>query len=242
MTLALAYSGIAFARVSAQTPQVPAAPHELKGVVIDVSKVPIERAEITLASGANVIGHAVTLKDGSFNLGSVPVGASSLNVRLIGYEPKTVELDIGAREPAPIEIILVATPTHLERVVINDADVGPLDEFNDHRKRSRGSAKFFDQQEIRKRGAMYSSDLFRTMPGVTVRTGIAGGNTIRIRGCQPVVWVDGQRVPDAELDEVASPNDIAGLEFYPSMAGTPAKYAERSARPCGTLLVWTKTR
>jgi hypothetical protein len=241
-TLALVFGGIAFAPLSAQAPQVPPTPHELKGIVVDVSKVPIAQAEITAASGVNVISHTLSAKDGRFNLGAVPVGALSLSVRLLGYEPKTVELDIGSQQPAPIDIILVATATQLNEVVIKFADVSPLDEFNEHRRQNRGSAKFYDQQEIRKRGAMYSSDLFRTMPGVSVRAGIAGGNTIRIRGCQPVVWVDGQRVPDAELDEVASPGDIAGIEFYPSMAGTPAKYAERSARPCGTLLVWTKTR
>jgi hypothetical protein len=242
ITLSLIFGGTAFAQLSAQTLPSQAPPHELKGVVIDVSRIPIARAEITAASGVNVIGHAVTANDGTFNLGSVPVGALSLKIRQLGYEAKTVELDIGAKELAPIDIILVASATELKQVVIKVNDVSPLDEFNEHRRQNRGSAKFFDQEEIRKRGAMYPSDLFRTMPGVSVRLGLAGGNAIRIRGCQPVVWVDGQRVPNAELDEVATPGDIAGIEFYPSMAGTPAKYAERSARPCGTLLVWTKTR
>ena len=242
-TLALFFAVTAFDRVNAQAPVQPTVPHELKGVVVDVSRAPIVRAEITAASGVNVIGHALTASDGSFNLGSVPVGALSLKIRQLGYEPKTLEIDIGAQQPAPLDIILIASATQLNKVVINVTDVGPLDEFNEHRRQSRGSAKFYDQEEIRKRGAMYPSDLFRTMPGVSVRAGMAGGNAIRIRGCQPVVWIDGQRVPGAELDEVvATPGDIAGIEFYPSMAGTPAKYAERSARPCGTLLVWTKMR
>ena len=242
ITLALFVSVTAFDRVNAQAPVQPTVPHELKGVVIDVSRAPIARAEITAVSGVNVVGHALTASDGSFNLGSVPVGSLSLTIRQLGYEPKTIELDIGTQQPAALDIILSATATQLKKVVINVADVGPLDEFNEHRRQSRGSAKFYDQEEIRKRGAMYPSDLFRTMPGVSVRAGMAGGNAIRIRGCQPIVWIDGQRVPGAELDEVASSSDIAGIEFYPSMAGTPAKYAARSALPCGTLLVWTKTR
>jgi len=242
-TLALIFAGTAFAGMSAQVPAPATVPHQLKGVVIDVSRIPIARAEITAASGVNIVGHALTASDGSFNLGSVPVGSFSLTIRQLGYEPKTVELEIGAQQPAALEIILVASATQLTKVVINVADVSPLDEFNEHRRQSRGSAKFYDQEEIRKKGGMYPSDLFRTMPGVTVRQGIAGGNAIRIRGCQPVVWIDGQRVPGAELDEVVTtPGDIAGIEFYPSMAGTPAKYAERSALPCGTFLVWTKTR
>ena len=57
-----------------------------------------------------------------------------------------------------------------------------------------------------------------------------------------MLWVDGQRVPGAELDEVVPPDDIAGIEFYTSMAGVPAQYLERQNRACGTLLVWTKKR
>lgn len=218
-------------------------PHELKGIVIDISRTPIARAEIIAASGRAVLSQTTTASDGTFNLGIVPPGSVSVKIRQLGYEPKTVELQIGTERTAPLDITLTASATELKQVVINVAtEVGPLDEFNQHRKQNRGSAKFFDQEEIRRRGAMYPSDLFRTVPGVTVKFGIAGGNAIRIRGCQPVVWIDGQRVPGAELDEVAAPGDIAGIEFYPSMAGTPAKYMERSERPCGTLLVWSRTR
>jgi hypothetical protein len=57
-----------------------------------------------------------------------------------------------------------------------------------------------------------------------------------------MVWVDGQRVPGAELDEVIKPEEIAAIEFYPSSAGIPAQYLERANRLCGLILVWTKTQ
>lgn len=241
--LAFAVPGfIATATARTQTLSGPPRPHDLKGIVIDIARTPIARVEIVASTGRTVFRQAMTEKDGSFNLGTVPTGSLSLRIRQLGYEPRAMELQIGSEQPAALEIVLTANATELKEVVVKAQDVGPLDEFNDHRKNSRGAAKFFDQEEIRRRGAMYPSDLFRTMPGVLVKSGMAGGNTIRIRGCQPVVWVDGQRVPDAELDDVATPGDIAGIEFYPSMAGTPPKYGERSALPCGTLLVWTKSR
>lgn len=223
-------------------PTGPPPGYELKGVVIDASRIPIPRAEVIALSGVTVLAQALSSSDGTFILTLVPQGPVSLRVRQLGYVQRTLELQIASDKPAPLDIILTATPTELKKVVINVADVSELDEFNQHRKDNRGSAKFYDQEEIRRRGAMYPSDLFRTVPGVSVRQGTAGGNAIRIRGCQPIVWMDGQRVPGAELDEVVTSNDIAGIEFYPSMAGTPAKYSERSARPCGTLLVWTKSR
>jgi outer membrane receptor for ferrienterochelin and colicin len=99
-----------------------------------------------------------------------------------------------------------------------------------------------DENEIKKRGSVNTSELFRSVPGITIKAANTGGNTIRIRGCQPMVWLDGQRVPNAELDEVITPGDIAGIEFYTSTAGTPAQYMERTNRACGTVLVWTKSR
>jgi hypothetical protein len=87
-----------------------------------------------------------------------------------------------------------------------------------------------------------ASDLFRNVPGVSVKTNPAGGNAIRIRDCQPMVMIDGQRSPGAELDELISPGDIAAVEFYPSSAGVPAQYLERGNRLCGLILVWTKNQ
>jgi hypothetical protein len=56
-----------------------------------------------------------------------------------------------------------------------------------------------------------------------------------------MIWVDDQRVPGAELDELIVPSEIAAIEFYPSSAGIPAQYLERGNRLCGLILVWTKT-
>ena len=215
---------------------------ELKGLIVDVARAPIAGAEVVAENSGNTLTQVLSAKDGSFTLAALPAGPITLRLRRLGYEPRTIEMQIGLPAAAPLDIVLTASATELKEVVIKVEDVSPLDEFKLHRKQNRGTAKFYDQEEIRKRGAIFPSDLFRTVPGVRVQTSMSRGNEIRIRGCQPIVWIDGQRVPGVELDEVTTPGDIAGIEFYPSMAGTPAKYSERSARPCGTLLVWTKTR
>jgi hypothetical protein len=67
------------------------------------------------------------------------------------------------------------------------------------------------------------------------------GNLVRIRGCAPLLWVDGVRLPGAELDEVVQPADIAAMEIYASFAGIPAQFFDRTAT-CGTLVVWTRSR
>jgi hypothetical protein len=50
------------------------------------------------------------------------------------------------------------------------------------------------------------------------------------------------RAPGAELDDVARPSDVAGMEIYPSNAGLPPEYQDRNNRMCGAIIVWTKNQ
>jgi len=223
--------------VVAQASQV-----EVKGIVTDVSRAPIAGVEIAAVVGMTLVKQTLSGENGSFNLGPLPVGAVSLRLRRLGFEPRTVDIQLAGDALAPLDIMLKPRPADLEDVLIeaNANDQSRLREFNEHRAQRNSYAKFYDQAEIRKRGSTNTSELFRSLPGITIKAANTGGNTIRIRGCQPMVWLDGQRVPGAELDEVITPGDIAGIEFYTSTAGTPAQYMERTNRACGTVLVWTK--
>ena len=65
------------------------------------------------------------------------------------------------------------------------------------------------------------------MPGVLVQPSRRVGNVVRVRNCRPTVWIDGVRVPDAELDEVTSLEDVAAVEIYKSLAGLPQQFIDR---------------
>jgi hypothetical protein len=166
-----------------------------------------------------------------------------LHVRRIGYEARAIEVKVGAGgQPTSVEIVLLAVPAELVGVSVTANPQGRLREFYQRRQERATFGRFLDSEDIRRRGPANASDLFRTVPGVSIKNNpAAGGNAIRIRNCQPMVWIDGQRAPGAELDEVIRPEEIAAIEFYPSSAGTPAQYLERENRLCGLILVWTKT-
>src|SRR5688500_4667756 len=182
----------------------------------------------------------ITAADGKFLLTGVASGIVPLRVRRIGYAIQFFDVDSRIPSSRALDIVLTAVPNELEEVTIAAAD-GRLREFYE-RKQQRGSfARFLLQSDIRRMGPTYSSDLFRSVPGIDIRTA-SGGNTIRIRGCQPMVRLDGQRVPGAELDEIIAPSEIAAIEFYPSSAGVPPQYMERGNRLCGLVLVWTRTQ
>jgi hypothetical protein len=212
----------------------------LSGIVRDAGGNPVPEVEVGIIRGDRLQQFVITASDGKFLLTGVASGMVPLRVRRIGYAMQFFDVDSRIPSARALDIVLVAVPNELEEVTIAAAD-GRLREFYE-RKQQRGSfGRFLVQSDIRRMGPTHSSDLFRSVPGIVISTA-SGGNTIRIRGCQPMVRLDGQRVPGAELDEVIQPTEIAAIEFYPSSAGIPAQYMERGNRLCGLVLVWTRTQ
>ena len=113
------------------------------------------------------------------------------------------------------------------------------------RAQTNSFGRYITEAMIEKAHAQHVSDLMRTLPGVLIRPTRKIGNTVRFRNCGvqrespetvgPLVWVDGVRMPGAELDEVTQAADVAAIEVYPALAGIPAQFFDRSA-VCGTIL------
>jgi hypothetical protein len=212
----------------------------IAGVVRDVAGLPVSDVEVGVVRGERLQQFVITAADGRFLLTGIARGMVPLRIRRLGYAMQLLNVDARVPSAASLEIVLKTVPGELEDVMIAGNE-GRLHEFYEHKQQRGPFGLFLEQHEIRQRGATNPSDLFRSVPGIVIRTG-SGGNTLRIRGCQPMVWVDGQRVPGAELDEVIHPSEIAAIEFYPSSAGIPAQYLERGNRLCGLILVWTRTQ
>src|ERR1700682_3106593 len=211
------------------------------GVVRDVAGFPLSEAEVGIVSGERLQQFVITAADGKFLLTGVARGKVPLRIRRLGYSLQLLDVDTRVPSSANLEIVLKTVASELEEVTIAANDQVKLREFYEHKQQRASFGRFLEQHDIRRLGPTNPSDLFRTIPGVVISTA-SGGNVIRIRGCQPMVWVDGQRVPGAELDEVIHPSEIAAIEFYPSNAGIPAQYLERENRLCGSVLVWTRTQ
>lgn len=216
--------------------------YRLSGIVTDPAREPIPDAEIVVVTNGSTQS---TISDtrGRFDLGRFAAGHLAFRVRRLGYSQRLVEVQIGAGgQNTSMEIVLTAVPEELDSVLVHDGAQSRLSEFYQRRQQRAGFGRFLDQEDIRRLGPTNASELFRSMPGINISANPTGGNAIRIRNCQPMVFVDSQRAPGAELDEVALPGDIAAIEFYPSSAGVPAQYLERGNRLCGLILVWTKSQ
>ncbi|MGK2960840.1 MAG: carboxypeptidase regulatory-like domain-containing protein [Gemmatimonadaceae bacterium] len=216
--------------------------YRLTGVVTDPAREPVQGAELVVIASQGPARSAATDARGRFNLGEFTAGTLSLQVRRLGYERRMMDVQVGAGgRDTSLEVVLSIIPEELENVLVSGAP-GRLNEFFQRREQRAAFGRFLDREQIRKKGPTNASDLFRNVPGISIRTNPSGGNSIRIRNCQPMVWIDAQRSPGAELDEVITPGDIAAIEFYPSSAGVPAQYLERNNRLCGLILVWTKVQ
>jgi len=235
--------GAVAAQDAATASSVNATTYRLTGVVIDSARAPIPEADVTLVEAGVVQRRVVTDAEGRFTLGDFPASRLTVQVRRLGYEERTVDVAVGAAGQATfVEIIVTAVPAQLEEVLVNPSTAGRLREFYERKRQRQAFARFLEHADVRRLAPTSSSELFRSVPGITIRAAAGGGNTIRIRGCQPTVWVDGQRLPGAELDDAVQPNDIGAIEFYPSSSGIPPQYLDPSNRLCGLILVWTRSQ
>lgn len=211
------------------------------GRVVGPSAQPLHGAEVMLLVGDEVRYAARTDTGGRFAFAQLEHRAFSLRVRRLGYQPRTTTAQsqpVGLARH--VELSLAPMPTELAEVLVigrmNETG-GRLREFYQHRAQSR-FGHFFDRDEIAAKHPRHLSDLMRFVPGARLQPGRIG-SVVRVRGCRPLLWIDGVRVPGAELDEVVNVHDVEAVEVYNSFAGIPAQYVDRATN-CGAVVVWMK--
>ena len=214
----------------------------LAGTVVDDQHRAIHRAEVAWIRPQ---GDVAVLTDtaGHFSFGAVPSGSYRISVRRLGYQPRTVTLTLSPRGVAGQEVILEAMPLGLDaiRVVARVGESqGKLAEFYERRSSPNRLGFFLEEEEFGDFDYLLISDYLRTLPGVTVRPSAGIGNVVRFRGCQPMIWLDGLRMDDAEADELVLAREVAAIEVYVSPAGSPGRYRDLT-KHCGSLLIWRKS-
>jgi hypothetical protein len=214
-------------------------PYVLSGTVVDDKDVPIPNAELTLRRAGIIVAVVRSLSSGAFDFETDAGGMVEITARRIGFSAQTSTVDLDHRSPkSVIRIVLSTLATEVSPLVVTGS--GRLAQFYQNRK-EYAFGHFMDRAEIEKSRARFASDLFRGVAGASLRVSRRYGNVIRLRGCQPTVWIDRLPMRDVELDEVAVPEEIAGLEIYTSSSGVPPQFMDRSGRSCGAIVVWTRS-
>lgn len=213
--------------------------YALNGIAVDEKQNPVPSAELTISRDGRTLGVLRTSDRGLFSFDNPGRGTIHVLARRLGYKATTTVVELDRRpETEVLRIVLETLPSEVEAVVVRSTG-GRLDVFYQHRKEN-AFGRFFDREEIERSRVRLASDLFRTVPGASLRASRRYGNVIRMRGCQPLVWIDRVPVRDVELDELTTPEEIAGIEIYSSSTTVPAEFMDRQGRDCGAIVVWTR--
>ena len=213
----------------------------LRGIVRDFSGRPLEEVVVLVDSLDRV---ARTDRTGRFYLDRLPKGEIALSLRRLGFEPRSVNVfvtAVGVNEVfVTMQPVRVVMPTVS---AIEERRRQGIDEF--HQRRQRGLGTYITRAEILERNARVPSDMLRTVPGIRfVRARSGSGirfvsSAIIRRDCLPMMWIDGTRAPEMEIDDIPV-SDIEGIELYQGPSTTPMQFSPGPVTTCGTIVVWTR--
>lgn len=220
----------------------------LRGVVVDSADgSPIENADVLLIALHQV---ARSNAKGQFTLIKLPKGEVELTIRRIGYEPQTETVVLSGGDRDSVKVVLAARPEVLDAVRANEAERHRRQGVEDfYVRRAQGIGTFITREQLEQLHSTQPSEALRSVPGIELRTRRDGSSSVRFTGtstlshrdCPPTIWLDGQRAPGLELDQIPA-RDIEGIELYRGAATTPAQFWQGSTSGgfCGTIVVWSR--
>lgn len=214
----------------------------LTGTVTSTSGKPLEGAQVLLL-GTHVGGR--TDESGRFRLGGLPGGTQSIEIREIGYAPRRYAVDLLPNKESKIAAVLEERAVVLKAVEVAAKKGSGIPGFDERKKRGFGS--FITRDDIEKRGAIRTSDLFRTIPGVQVNWNGSGYTVQMSRAstgyCPVQYYIDGAPFLSSggdDMDQIVQPQDIQAIEVYKGPTETPAEFQGGGGAACGTIVIWTR--
>ena len=227
----------------------------LKGVVSTPEKKPLSRARISVA-GSDLV--AVSDTDGSFRITSLPAGAQTVEIKLLGYSNAALPVQIESGKEAVLLVTLTSVPVELKTVKVT-ADTIILPEMRGFMERKgRGSGTFLTREEIDRMAARTFTDILRRVPGMQLEArngpfgatytvesarmqGVNGG-----RGCQVLYFVNGvsfAMMGNLEINSFVRPDEVAAVEVYNGASQIPAQFnSTANGSRCGVVVIWTRIR
>jgi len=230
---------------SALSAQATPVAYKLSGLITAQGGDALPDAEVQYTSPDGVSRLLHTDSTGRYSFANLAASTGTLRVRHFGFEPKMIDVHVTSDDHAEtVNVELETTARRLDAIESTADSVlmqDPRLRAFEERAESNGFGHYVRPERIAELRPVWTSDVLRGLPGVQLRPSTRLGNEVRIRGCMPLVWVDGNRMPGVELDDATHTNDVAAIEVYNSLSGVPARYTDRTAT-CGTILVWLKPR
>jgi hypothetical protein len=209
------------------------------GYVTDTASAPVPAAEVVVAG---LDATARTDESGAFTLTGLRPGNIVLTVRRLGFRARSDQFRTAPGDTLQILLDLVPIPAELAEVKVTERRVvrrlRALDEFD--ARRGQGFGSFVTRAEIERRRPMRTSDVLRSVSGVTVLAGRTGAELrmTRSRECAPDIYIDGREMKGYRIDDLP-PSDIGGIEVFHGPSETPPRF-RRAEAGCGVVSIWTR--
>ena len=227
-------------------------------VVAAVGGAPLANAQVSVADGPATR----TNERGEFTLSDAPVGTRMLEVRALGYYPDRRLVHVVPDAPS-VRVSLATLKAVLDTVRVRGSRLSSRDRSGFADRKRTGPGRYWSAADIARRPAVFSSDIFRSIPGIrigyasdTLATDMViaidpndvsiADRRLLMRGiagdwCAPAIYLDGQYMPSLGADAIDSwirPNAIAGIEVY-SEATVPNDFMKQRSG-CGSIVIWRK--
>jgi hypothetical protein len=232
------------------------APAEIHGRVVGTDGAAVDRVTVSLLGVSDV----VTDSSGVFRFVSLSPGTYFLRATRLGNAPVLKNITVAAAERVRVDITLNPLVHQLTAVVVRaDSTITALnDPTGFERRRRTEHGVFMTEEQIDRRRAISTEQLFLAVPNVRVDT---GGIVLIDRGvisykrmlfpsptmfsdqfidCVGVqVFVDGAMMPQPFDVNTIPPQRIKSIELYRGPATTPLELRTPKT-VCGTLAIWTR--
>lgn len=225
----------------------------LTGKVTAANSAPLAHARVTV-SDAPVA--AATDSTGNFRVGQIPPGVRTLEVRMLGYAPLALPIEVLAGETLHLTLALTAEPRVLAPVKVAAEPITDPALRGFYARRARGTGKYFDRQDLLRMQPRVFTDVLRRVAGVQIQPGIeryGTGSTVQIgrnsggmgtRTCPVEFFVDGAPFPsarDGNINHFIAPEEVVAVEVYAGASQIPQEFSSGMYNTrCGVVVVWTR--
>lgn len=210
----------------------------IAGTVRDTVGAPIAMAQVSVF-GARTLSDSA----GRFAISGLEPGITTLTIRRLGYAPLETRLRLAGDHVDSLDVTLVALVTTLPTLATDAEAAERAHLAGFYRRREIGNGFFFNRRELDSTHVMRISDVMRRLPGVRLIPDRAGRQQMRMSrsgNCPPDFWIDGQRAPFLNVDDLPL-RDVQAIEVYRGASGVPPEFNNRLGNPaCGVIVIWTR--
>ncbi len=209
-------------------------------VVASIGGKPLFGAVVRIADGPRT----TTNEKGEWTIANAPGGSRMLEVRAVGLYPEHRAVDV-IDSAATITIAMATLKSVLDTVKVTAARLrtSNLVGFTERRRSQPG--RFLTRDDISRRHAITTSELFRNIAGVHL-DGYSFDSPILMSGvfagrCAPAIYINGHYLSGigvGEIDASVLPGELMGVEVY-SPTSVPAQF-QPALNGCGSIVMWTK--